>query len=166
MRASNTSSEFVLTYRRTNINQEKTFFSTKEDIFFQFWFNLDFFYETCMFLSTSLCIFFASLFVGWGARLLSVWIQPLQRTPGSANICIRQKRPLSFCLKMLTVMAKCYVFLCVCVCNYAYLSASSMGVAYRDRETERRPEIWLDASLLIKALPNVPPSQSCLCLTL
>lgn len=115
MRASNTSSEFVLTYRRTNINQEKTFFSTNEDTSFNFDLT-SIFYETCMFLSTSLCIFFASLFVGWGARLVSVWIPPLQRTPGSANICIRQKRPLSFCLKMLTVMAKCYVFLCVCVC--------------------------------------------------
>lgn len=72
-----------------------------------------------MFLSTSLCVFFASLFVGWGARLVSVWIQPLMRTPGSTNICIRQKQTLGFCLKMLTVMAKCYhslTFFCACVC--------------------------------------------------
>lgn len=65
MRASNTSSEFVLTYRRTNINQEKTFFNTKEDTFFQFWFNLDFFMRlACFYLPLCASSLRACLLVG------------------------------------------------------------------------------------------------------
>lgn len=165
MRASNTSSEFVLTYRRTNINQEKTFFNTKEDTFFQFWFNLDFFMRlACFYLPLCASSLRACLLVGELVCSLSGYslFRELLEAQTFALDKSGHLAPVWKCwLWWLNVM-----FFCACVRNYAYLSASSMGVAYRDRETERRPEIWLDASLLIKALPNVPPSQSCLCLTL
>lgn len=73
MSASNTSSVLVLTYSRTNREQERTL-STKTD-------QNPRQQQTCVFPSTSLCVFSAGLFVGWRAARVSVWIQPLQTTP-------------------------------------------------------------------------------------